>query len=66
VVAPTLETHRRALDWSARLGQGKAYDGQYLATAERAGAELWTADRKLANAATAAGAGWVRSIWEEA
>jgi predicted nucleic acid-binding protein len=64
VAAPTLESHRRALDWSARLGQRKAYDSQYLATAELAGAELWTADQRLANAALAAGASWVRSVWE--
>jgi predicted nucleic acid-binding protein len=40
VVAPTLHSHRRALEWSALLGQNREYDGQYLAAAERVGAEL--------------------------
>jgi predicted nucleic acid-binding protein len=51
-----------ALDWAARIGQAKAYDAFYLALADRLGAEFWTADRRLANAARQTGmssAHWV-------
>jgi predicted nucleic acid-binding protein len=54
-----------AFGWAARLGQSKAYDGFYLALAERLGAEFWTADRKLANGARQAKADWVRWVGEE-
>ncbi len=49
-----------ALEWAERLGQSRAYDAFYVALAERLGAVLWTADRRLANGAGAAGAPWVR------
>ncbi len=62
VLAPDRETHQRALEWSGLLGQSKAYDAQYLAAAEQTRAELWTADRRLANAAAQAGATWVHWI----
>ncbi len=55
---------RLAFEWAARLGQSKAYDGFYLALAEREGAELWTGDRRLANRAQQAGATWVRCAVE--
>jgi predicted nucleic acid-binding protein len=61
-VAPDLELHRAALRWADRLGQLVAYDAQYLALAERLGATLWTADRRLAERAHAAGAEWVRTL----
>jgi predicted nucleic acid-binding protein len=48
-----------ALHWAARIGQAKAYDSFYLALAEQLNAEFWTADKKLALSARAAGAGWV-------
>ena len=51
-----------AFDWAARIGQAKAYDAFYLALADHLGAEFWTADRRLANAARQAGmttAHWV-------
>lgn len=51
-----------AFDWAARLGQAKAYDAFYLALADSLGAEFWTADRRLVNAARQAGmttAHWV-------
>ncbi len=54
-----------ALAWAGRLEQSKAYDGFYLATAERMGAELWTADEKLRNRARQLGVSWVRWIEEE-
>jgi predicted nucleic acid-binding protein len=60
-VEPTLETHRLALAWAARLEQSAAYDGQYLALAEQRGAEFWTADRQLAQRARAH-APWVHWI----
>jgi predicted nucleic acid-binding protein len=52
----------RALDWAARLGQARAYDATYVALAEDLGAEFWTADRRLANAAHQAGAVWVHAV----
>ena len=42
-VGASLETHRLALSWAARLKQAVAYDAQYLALAEQIGAEFWTA-----------------------
>ena len=42
VVTASAELHRRALEWAGRLGQSRAYDAQYVALAEQAGAELWT------------------------
>lgn len=56
------DLQRQALAWAARLGQSKAYGGAYLAAAESLGAELWTADQRLAQAAHAAGAAWVKPI----
>lgn len=61
-VAPEVGLHRQALRWAARLNQTVAYDGQYLAVAERLGATFHTADRRLAEAATALGISWVRSV----
>jgi predicted nucleic acid-binding protein len=55
---------RAAYAWSERLGQRRAYDGFYLALADREGAELWTADERLANSARAAGVDWVHWIGE--
>lgn len=54
-----------ALAWAARLGQSKAYDGFYLAVAERKEAELWTADERLHNGAKQRGLIWVRWVEEE-
>jgi predicted nucleic acid-binding protein len=53
---------RAAFAWAERLGQSRIYDGLYLAVAEEVGAELWTADRRLANAARQVGVGWVRTV----
>jgi predicted nucleic acid-binding protein len=53
---------RSALAWAERLGQSRAYDGFYLALAEGLGAEVWTADRRLANGAQKVGAAWVHWI----
>ena len=54
-----------ALAWAGRLGQSKAYDGFYLAVAERQGAELWTADEKLVNRAKQLNLPWIRWIDEK-
>ena len=51
-----------ALIWAERLGQRAAYDGFYLALAERLGVELYTADERLANRAQQIGAVWVRGL----
>jgi predicted nucleic acid-binding protein len=53
-----------ALVWAGRLGQSKAYDGFYLAVAERQGAELWTADEKLVNRGKQLNLPWIRWIDE--
>lgn len=42
--------HFAALEMAERVGIGSAYDAQYLALAERMGAEFWTSDRKLVSA----------------
>lgn len=63
-VPPTPALHQQALDWAARLNQIVAYDAAYLALAESEGAEFWTADQRLANAALQAGALWVHHISE--
>jgi predicted nucleic acid-binding protein len=39
----------RAFELAGMLNQSKAYDAFYLATAEKIGAELWTADQRLYN-----------------
>lgn len=59
-----LELGRSALRWARRLDQAKAYDGFYLALAEAADAELWTADLRLARGARQAGVAWVRGLRE--
>ncbi len=63
-VEPDLELHRAALRWASRLGQAVAYDAQYLALAERIGATLWTADRRLFDRARECGAKCVQLISE--
>jgi predicted nucleic acid-binding protein len=44
------DLHRRALALARRFALPAAYDAHYLAVAEYLGGELWTADRKLADA----------------
>lgn len=48
-----------AFAWARRLGQRRAYDGFYIALAERLGVRLWTADHRLVNAARALRLDWV-------
>jgi predicted nucleic acid-binding protein len=61
-ITPASSLHTRALSWSARLGQSKAYDAQYLALAEEMKCGLLTADLRLARAAQALGATWVEGL----
>lgn len=39
----------RALELAGMLGQSKAYDAMYLATAEKMESDFWTADERLYN-----------------
>jgi predicted nucleic acid-binding protein len=55
---------RRALAWADRLGHSKAYDGFYLALAEREQTTLWTADGRLADRARQLKVGFVRHLAE--
>lgn len=58
------ESCRAAFHWSTRLNQHSAYDGFYLALAERLGCAFWTADQRLANRARQLGLTWVHSLGE--
>lgn len=60
------ELRRAALRWAARLNQRAAYDGFYLALADRFGTEFWSTDQRLVNGARQTGAAWVRWIGEAA
>jgi predicted nucleic acid-binding protein len=64
VIPADLELCQRALAWAERLGQSKAYDGFYMALAERLGAVLWSGDLRLLNRARQLGADWVRTLNE--
>ncbi len=64
IVPTDVDICQAALAWAGRLGQSKAYDGFYLAVAERQGAELWTADEKLFNRGKQLGLTWIRWIDE--
>ena len=57
---------RLAFDWATRLRQKSAYDGFYLAAAEKSGAEFWTADQALVNNSRQLGVGWVYWMGEAA
>jgi len=48
-----------AFDWTLQLKRAAAYDSFYLALAKALHSELWTADKRLVNAA---GVPWVHSI----
>jgi predicted nucleic acid-binding protein len=47
--SPTRRLHERALHWAQQLGQTRTYDAHYLAVAEDADADFWTADQRLLN-----------------
>lgn len=59
LIVPGSDLDKSALMYAERIGHSKAFDAQYLALASRENAPLWTADRRLANAALSAGLGWV-------
>ncbi len=64
MVAPSNLIQERALHWAELLGQSKAYDAHYLSVAEAVNGNLWTADRRLSNAAAQKHIQWVRWIGE--
>lgn len=64
VIPADLELCQRALAWAERLGQSKAYDGFYMALAERLGAVLCSGDLRLLNRARQLGVGWVSALNE--
>lgn len=64
VIPPDSELHRSALQWSDRIGQPVAYDGQYIALAEALQAELWTADKRLSKALSSLNLPWLHWIGE--
>jgi len=47
---------RLAFDWTRRLRRAAAYDSFYLALAKALRGEMWTADKRLVNAA---GVSWI-------
>ena len=53
--------HQQALQLAQQHSLSATYDAHYLALAQRLGAELWTADKKLANAVEALK--WVK-LWK--
>ena len=59
LISSDLSMRQAALSWATRLGQKAAFDGFYLATAEKLETELWSADQALVNNAHQAGASWV-------
>ena len=61
LIEPDEEQALKAFAWTERLKRTAAYDSFYLALAERLGCELWTADRRLVNAASQS---WVRLVEE--
>lgn len=54
----------RAMEWTRHMNRASAYDSYYLALAETLTCELWTADRKLYNAARDAHLEWVHWVEE--
>ena len=53
-----------AFQWADVLGQKAAYDGFYLALAEKLNADFWTADEHLVNLARQRGVTWVHWMGE--
>ena len=59
LIHPDHELTVQAFEWTRRLKRAAAYDSFYLALADRLGCELWTVDRRLANAVAAP---WVQYV----
>ena len=62
LVEPTNEQMTQAFNWTRQLQRAAAYDSFYLALAESLECDLWTADKRLANAANV---DWVKSVSED-
>jgi predicted nucleic acid-binding protein len=62
LIAPSDALARAAFVWTLRLQRASAYDSFYLALAQQLQCELWTFDKRLANAV---GAPWVRYLGQE-
>ena len=61
LVSPDEALAHQAFAWAERLQRAAAYDGFYLALSETLGAEMWTVDRRLANAVAEP---WLRLVEE--
>lgn len=59
LIPPDEAQNQRAFDWTLRLKRSTAYDSYYLALAETLECDLWTADRRLLNAADLPWVRWV-------
>jgi len=59
LVLPDGGLNQQAFEWTLRLQRAAAYDSYYLALAEALKCDLWTADRRLYDAA---GLPWVRWV----
>ena len=59
LVAPDASQNRQAFEWTLRLKRASAYDSYYLALAKALECDLWTADRRLANAVDLPWVRWV-------
>jgi predicted nucleic acid-binding protein len=55
--------HWQALEWADRLSLPAVYDAHYVAVAANLGAELWTTDKRLVQAAQPTSP-WVRLLGE--
>ena len=53
IIPPDTDLLLASFEWAGKLNQMAAYDAQYMALAERLGAEMWTADRRLFNSVKA-------------
>jgi predicted nucleic acid-binding protein len=58
-----IASHLKAIDLAARFSLDGTYDPHYLALAEAAGCDFWTADKKLVDIVGPA-LGWVHWIGE--
>jgi predicted nucleic acid-binding protein len=59
LIAPDARLTEAAYNWSRQMQRANAYDAFYLALAQALDSELWTADRRLANAVQQP---WVHSL----
>lgn len=59
LILPDSQLVRAAYEWTLKLQRTAAYDSFYLALAQRLHSELWTYDRRLANAVNEP---WVRYL----